>query len=174
MNSLESTPTPIPIPFRDCLIRPWQPQDRDEIAAIVRSALSEYGLPWQPESVDRDVIEVEQHYHAQGGELWVIEHPERLVGSGGFFPIARHPGAVELRKMYIRPEMRGQGLGGFMVQMLEQVIAARGFEAIWIETSSRFQGAIRLYERQGYHPPADPHQEITTQRCDQVFVKYLH
>ncbi len=171
MSILE--PTPSPIPFRDFLIRPWRAPDRDEIAAIVRTALLEYGLPWQPESVDQDVIHVEQHYHARGGELWVIEHPDQLVGSGGFFPIPRHPGAVELRKMYIRPEMRGQGLGRFMLQMLEQVIATRGFEAIWIETSSRFQGAIRLYGQQGYLPPADPQKELTTQRCDRVFVKYL-
>ncbi len=171
MNTL--VPTQTPIQFREFQIRPWHPQDRDEIVRIVRTAITEYGLPWQPESVDRDVIEVEQHYHARGGELWVIEHPERLVGSGGFFPIERHPGAVELRKMYIRPEMRGRGLGCFMLQMLEQLIAERGYEAIWIETSSVFQAAIRLYQRCGYQPPENPACELTTQRCDQVFVKHL-
>lgn len=171
MNILYLTQSPVH--FREFLIRPWQPQDRDATAAVVRSVLTEYGLPWQPESVDRDVLEVEEFYHAVGGELWVIEYQGQLVGSGGYYPIDRHPDSVELRKMYIRPEVRGKGLGRFMLQLLEGMIAARGFEAIWIETSSTFKEAVRLYERNGYCPPPNPSCELTTQRCDQVFVKRL-
>jgi putative acetyltransferase len=89
------------------------------------------------------------------------------VGTGGYYPISRGEKAVEIRKMYLLPTVRGLGLGKFLLQHLEQAIAARGFQQIWIETASVLVEAVKLYESSGYQPATG----VETARCDHVYVK---
>lgn len=153
--------------YKDFLIRDWQASDRLAAAAIIRSVLAEYGLGWEPTAADRDVMEVEECYLAAGGEFWVIERQGQLVGTGAYYPVIRGEKAVEIRKMYLLPTVRGVGLGKFLLHQLEQAIAAQGFRQIWIETASALSEAVKLYESSGYQPAAG----VETARCDRVYVK---
>lgn len=155
--------------YRDFLIRSWRPDDRSTAAAVIRSVLAAYGLGWESAGADRDVLEVETFYQATGGEFWVIEQQAAIVGTGAYYPIQRGKNAVEVRKMYLLPEVRGQGLGRYLLQQLEATIVARGFEQIWIETASVLQEAVKLYESSGYQPATG----VETERCDRVYVKLL-
>ncbi|MBC7971854.1 MAG: GNAT family N-acetyltransferase [Verrucomicrobia bacterium] len=155
--------------YRDFLIRGWTASDRAPAAEIIRSVLVAYGLGWEPEGADRDVLQVETFYQAAGGEFWVIERQGKLVGTGAYYPIQRGQNAVEIRKMYLLPEARGQGLGRFLLQTLEAAIATRHFEQIWIETASVLAEAVTLYERSGYQPATG----VETERCDRVYFKIL-
>ncbi len=155
--------------YRDFLIRGWQPGDRTPVAKIIGSVLAEYGLGWEPTGADRDVLQVEECYQSTGGEFWVVEQHGKLVGTAAYYPIHRGTRAVEIRKMYLLPVARGQGLGRFLLEQLEGAIAARGFEQIWIETASVLQEAVKLYESNGYQPASG----VETKRCDRVYVKFL-
>lgn len=153
----------------ECNLRPWNPSDREVAAEVIRQVLQEYGLPWQPESADRDVILVEECYQAPGGEFWVVESEGKVVGTGAYYPISRGDRAVELRKMYLLREARGRGWGRYLLQELERAIAARGFREIWLETATVLAEAVRLYERNGYQPATG----VETPRCDRIYVKRL-
>lgn len=155
--------------YRDFLIRDWNRDDRDIAANAIAAVLAEYGLDWEPEGADIDVVEVEKCYLEAGGEFWTIECQGRLVGTSAYYPVSRGKQAVEIRKMYLLPEVRGQGLGGFLLQQLEEAIATRGFKTIWIETASVLKEATQLYERRGYQAATG----VETLRCDRVYVKYL-
>lgn len=155
--------------YQDFLIRAWEEGDRIPSAEIIRSVLAEYGLSWEPTGADRDVLEVEDFYLATGGEFWVIERQGQQVGTAAYYPIGRGKNAVEIRKMYLLSDARGQGLGKYILLQMEQAIAARGFQQIWIETASVLETAVKLYERNGYQPT----DGVETRRCDRVFVKYL-
>ena len=154
---------------REFLIRDWEPRDRTSSAQIISSVLADYGLNWEPLGADRDVLEIEQFYQATGGEFWVIERSGQLVGTGAYYPISRGENAVEIRKMYFVPEVRGQGLGRFLLKELEKTIADRGFTQIWIETASVLKEAVRLYETSGYRSATG----VETERCDRAYVKHL-
>jgi hypothetical protein len=97
---------PMKTSYRDFLIRSWKPSDREKAAAIIRDALAEYGLGWEPTGADRDVLEVEASYNAVGGEFWVIEQQGQLVGTAAYYPVERGEKAVEIRKMYLSPAAR--------------------------------------------------------------------
>ncbi|MTJ10611.1 GNAT family N-acetyltransferase [Anabaena sp. UHCC 0204] len=155
--------------YQDFVIRNWQESDRLFAAKVISSVLLEYGLPWQPEEADKDVLNIEEYYLATGGEFWVIEHQNQIVGTGAYYPINRGEKAVEIRKMYLLPKVRGCGLGKFLLQQLETVIILRGFEQIWIETASILAEAVKLYESNGYLPTTG----VETARCDRIYVKYL-
>ncbi|HEY9884421.1 MAG TPA: GNAT family N-acetyltransferase [Thermosynechococcaceae cyanobacterium] len=155
--------------YKDFLLRDWQPTDRAAAAEIIRAVLAEYGLCWEPEGADRDVLAVEAYYQAINGEFWVIEQHGKLVGTGAYYPIQRGHNAVEIRKMYLLPEVRGQGLGRFLLQTLEASIVSRHFEQIWIEPASVLAEAVKLYETSGYQPATG----VETERCDRVYLKVL-
>jgi putative acetyltransferase len=155
--------------YQDFLIRPWEKPDRTAASEVIGSVLSEYGLSWEPNGADRDVLQVEESYLATGGEFWVIEHQSNVVGTGGYYPTKRGNNAVEIRKMYLLPSARGVGLGKCLLQQLEIAVASRGFQEIWIETASVLVEAVKLYENNGYKPQMG----VETARCDRVYCKPL-
>ena len=153
------------------LIRDWQSSLREAAANVIKTVLIEYGLPWQPDEADIDVLEVEQYYQQTGGEFWVVEeiHSQQIIGTGAYYPITRGNKAVEIRKMYLLSKHRGKGLGQYLLEELEKTITAKQYQEIWIETASILKEAVRLYERNGYLPA----EGVETARCDRVYVKYL-
>lgn len=158
--------------FQEFLIRDWQPADRQTAVDLIASVLTEYGLGSEPDGADRDVLQVETAYWNAGGEFWVVEPvaaPGQLVGTAGYYPIARGRHAVEIRKMYLLPAVRGRGLGRYLLQALEAAIARKGYAQIWIETASVLKEAVQLYESSGYQPET----EVETPRCDRAYVKHL-
>ncbi len=155
--------------YQDFIIRDWQPRDCTFASEVIRSVLTDYGLPWEPTGADRDVINVEECYLATGGEFWVIEQQNTIVGTSAYYPIHRGKNAVEIRKMYLLPIVRGKGLGRYLLQELENAIALRNFDQIWIETASVLAEAVKLYETSGYLPA----EGVETPRCDRVYFKLL-
>lgn len=156
--------------YQDFLIRNWEIGDRTRAASVVSYVLSEYGLGWEPKGADKDVLQIEEFYLEAGGEFWVIEHQNQLVGTGAYYPIKRGRKAVEIRKMYLLSSVRGLGLGKYLLQQLEAAIANRGFQEIWIETASVLVEAVKLYESNGYQAATG----VETPRCDRVYMKLLH
>ena len=155
--------------YQDFWLRDWQKSDRNAAAQVISTVLAEYGLPWQPTEADRDVIEVEQAYLQAGGEFWVVEFKGDIVGTAAYYPIIRGEQAVEIRKMYLLPQVRGQGLGRYLLQQLENAIVKKGFKEIWLETASVLKEAVVLYKNNGYQPAS----VVETARCDLVFRKKL-
>jgi putative acetyltransferase len=155
--------------YKDYLICSWQEHHRIPASKVIKFVLTEYGLGWEPDGADKDVLQVEASYLATGGEFWVIEHQNQVVGTGAYYPIERGEGAVEIRKMYLLPQVRGFGLGKYLLQQLEETIVSRGFKQIWIETASVLVEAVKLYERSGYKPAIG----VETARCDRAYIKKL-
>lgn len=155
--------------YQNFLIRPWTPADREAAAVVIGDTLAEYGLTWEPSGADRDVLEVEASYIDVGGEFWVIEQQGQIVGTAAYYGVERGEKAVEIRKMYLSPTARGKGLGRYLLQELENAIASRGFQVIWIETASVLKEAVKLYESSGYQPATG----VETARCDRIYVKFL-
>ncbi len=160
---------PMKTQYHDFLIRSWETRDRADAFHVIRDVLLEYGLRSEPFGADRDVYDVELHYHAKGGEFWVVEREGEILGTAAYYPIERGNNAVEIRKMYILPAARGQGLGKFLLQQLESKIASCGFDEIWVETASVLKEAVNMYEKNGYQPTTG----VETQRCDRVYKKVI-
>lgn len=155
--------------YNEFLIRDWQESDRALAAEVIRQVLVEYGLPWQPEEADWDVIEVKQAYLDRGGEFWVVEAEGEIMGTAAYYPIKEDFQGVEIRKMYLLPQVRGRGLGKYLLQQLEKAIALKGFTTVYIETASVLKEAVILYEKNHYQPMRD----VTTARCDRAYYKKL-
>ena len=81
----------------------------------------------------------------------MVEFNGRIVGGCGFFPTKGLPdGFVELVKLYILKDYRGQGLGKFLIELCSLDAAKIGYKNLYLETMPELGKAIRLYERSGF------------------------
>jgi GNAT superfamily N-acetyltransferase len=58
--------------------------------------------------------------------------------------------SAELKRMYVDPSLRGQGIGRALVDALEREARLLGVTKVVLETGTRLARAIRLYETMGY------------------------
>jgi putative acetyltransferase len=61
----------------------------------------------------------------------------------------------EVKRMYVRPQFRGSGLGKMMLRHLADYARAQGVDLLRLETGIHQREAIGLYERMGFRriPP---------------------
>lgn len=72
----------------------------------------------------------------------------RALGCGALRALGG--GAVELKRMYVRPRARRTGLGRRIVEALEAEARGRGFEVCRLETGVEQHEALALYQGAGY------------------------
>ena len=60
--------------------------------------------------------------------------------------------AMEVKRMYVMPGFRGQGVASLILTELEKWAAELGFQKCVLETGLRQPEAIALYTKSGYNP----------------------
>lgn len=88
------------------------------------------------------------YYAAQGGALWVAEDNAAVVGM-----IATRPSGAdgwEICRVYLRPDLHGQGLAARLLQTAEAYAIAAGAARLFLWSDTRFERAHRFYEKHSY------------------------
>ncbi|MDQ6624855.1 MAG: GNAT family N-acetyltransferase [Verrucomicrobiota bacterium] len=73
---------------------------------------------------------------------------DETVGCGAIRPL--NETVAEVKRIYVAPARRGQGIARQIMLTLEQRARENGFSETWLETGLRQPAAIRLYENLGY------------------------
>jgi len=107
--------------------------------------------------LDQDLAErdgAEHGFYAQYNKIDLIRHAVvayqhgQPVGCGAFKEF--EPGTVEIKRMYVQPECRQQGVARAVLDELEVWADELGYAIAVIETGKRQPEAIALYQRSGY------------------------
>jgi GNAT superfamily N-acetyltransferase len=61
------------------------------------------------------------------------------------------PGVGELKRMYVAPAYRGNGLSRLLLRAFDRAAVAAGYAAVRLETGDAQPEAVRLYETSGWH-----------------------
>jgi putative acetyltransferase len=90
---------------------------------------------------------------AAGAMFFVARRDGKAIGSIAYRLIA--PGHAEMKRLFVRDEARGMGLGRRLVNALEDAARGQGIERISLETGVKQGEAIALYRACGYQecPP---------------------
>jgi putative acetyltransferase len=140
-------------------------QDCAAAQALVFQVLREYGLSPDPDHTDIDLQDFEAHYFARGGQFYLLTTMAgEIVATLGLYYLTST--TVELRKMYLDKQLRGQGIGRGLLEFALAQARQLGFTRITLETASVLKEAIGLYRRVGFQPLVGHHQ---VPRCDQAF-----
>lgn len=111
------------------------------------------------------IAEVQQEYVVlYGGPDATPVDPADFAPPKGLFLVGYHEGepavcagwrvygedAAELKRMYVRPGVRGHGLARAILVELERTVASAGRRRVVLETGDRQPAAIALYRSAGY------------------------
>ena len=82
------------------------------------------------------------------GIFYLVKLGNQLAGMGGLRFI--RPGVAEIKRIYVRPEFRGMGLGEGMLSRLLADAKAFGYQRVCLDTALFMTSAHRLYEANGF------------------------
>ena len=151
-------------------LRPATNADAEAVRKLVFGVLREYGLKPSPDDTDADLFDIEASYFARGGRFDVLMAARvNIVGTVGLYPSG--DGTVELRKMYLHKQLRGQGDGRRLLEHALAEAKRMGFRRVTLETASVLKEAIALYTRYGFREYQADHKAA---RCDQTFELILN
>jgi ribosomal protein S18 acetylase RimI-like enzyme len=96
------------------------------------------------------------------GVLYLLREKDEIIGMGALRKLKE--GSGEIKRMYIRSEYRGKGLGREMLQFLLNKCKEYGFSEIHLETGAFMKTAQGLYRSMGFHErKAYPETEVPPQ-----------
>ena len=147
-------------------LRPFWPEDSHRVRGLIESVLAEFGFGLGGHNEDWDVERMAEFYASPESVFLVLEAEGEIVGTVGI----KHRSAAEaeLRRMYLRPDLRGGGHGVRMLRASLEFALSRGYEKLFLETSGKFEKAIALYKSYGF-ALTDRHAE----HCHLVYEKSL-
>ena len=131
-------------------LRPARDDDAQDLFGLLALCFAEYpGCFVDPHEDLPDLRAPGASVAGQGGVFWVLEDARGRICAcvSVAFP---ERGVAELHRLYVRPDQRKQGLGGRLVQHVEDFARGRGAARLFFWSDTRFTAAHRLYERMGY------------------------
>jgi putative acetyltransferase len=120
----------------------------DDVRALVK-ALNEFTFELTPAEY-RHHMTVEQMAQADTTLFVARDASGAPLGMGC---LRRHTNGVgEVKRMFVKPEARGLGVGGAILARIEDSAREEGYRRVVLETGSNFDAARRVYERGGFSP----------------------
>ena len=129
-------------------------QLRDTRALFLEYA-SSLGFDLRFQGFDREVAALPGEYAPPGGTLLLAMADERAVGCVALRALDDQ--TCELKRLYVRQEARGRGIGRVLCEALIAEAQSLGYARMKLDTVPQMVEAIALYRALGF-VPAEPYR----------------
>jgi putative acetyltransferase len=121
----------------------------DEVRALIAALEAELAPNYAPNQRHGLALEAifRPHIH-----FFVARRAGQALGCAG---VALFRDFAEVKRMYVCPQARGQGIADALMDRLAQVARQAGLAVLKLETGDRQLAAIRFYARLGFRDCAD-------------------
>jgi putative acetyltransferase len=126
------------------IIRPATPADLDEIRAMLREYEAWLQVDLCFQGFEKELAELPGEYAPPRGRLLIAEG----AGCIALRPIDDE--ICEMKRLFVRAEHRGTGLGRTLVEAIIEEARAIGYKRMRLDTMPKMGGAQRLYESLGF------------------------
>lgn len=157
------------------VVRPLKAEDNLAVAEVIRTVSYEHGLTEDKGYgvADPTLEDMFSVYNNDKSKYWVVELNDKVVGGGGFAPLAGKPEVCELQKMYFLEETRGKGLAKKLVNMSIKHARTLGYQSMYLETTECLGAAVALYEKLGFEHLDSAWGDTGHDACEVVMAKSL-
>src|SRR5471032_2396898 len=120
------------------------PAATDEVRVLVDELEQVLAAEYPPEQRHGLALDALFQPHVR---FFVARLDGAAVGCGG---VALFAAFAEVKRMYVRADARGRGVGQALLAHIEAEANRNGLDVLRLETGDRQLAAIRLYERAGF------------------------
>jgi GNAT superfamily N-acetyltransferase len=100
-----------------------------------------------------DLAEEAAQYRPPTGCFLVVRQADQPVGCGAIRALGAEIG--EVKRMWVAPSARGQGVGRSLLAALENEARRTGYRMLRLDTRRELVEAVSLYRARGYHEVPD-------------------
>jgi GNAT superfamily N-acetyltransferase len=130
------------------------PQDADAVRALFQEYAQSLGVDLGFQGFDDEVTGLPGKYAAPAGRVLLAWHDDCAVGCIAMRRIDER--VCEMKRLYVRPQARGEALGRRLVERLCEEARGAGYARICLDTLASMASAQKLYESMGFRP-IDPY-----------------
>jgi GNAT superfamily N-acetyltransferase len=124
---------------------PRRPEAREALRQYLSEIDHRVAIPF----AERDLDDVDELV-APGGVFLLVYRGDEVVGCGGVRTI--EPMVGELKRMWIRPDNRGTGLGSRLLSELIEQSRLLGHTSLLLDTNRGLGEALAMYRKHGFEP----------------------
>ncbi|WP_430966655.1 GNAT family N-acetyltransferase [Spongiimicrobium sp. 2-473A-2-J] len=117
---------------------------------LFRAYAEELGIDLTFQNFEDELQDIARQYSEPEGSL-VIAYSNKKQPIGCFGIRKLDEGICELKRMYIHPEFRGQGIGNLLMKESIRAGNKLGYTKIRLDTLSTMRPAIGLYKSYGFY-----------------------
>ena len=129
-------------------IIPAQPIHLPEIKALFREYETFLGVDLCFQGFEEELAELPGKYKPPRGALLVALVNSQVAGCVALRPL--DSGHCEMKRLYVRPDYRGLGLGRQLAHRIIEVSREIGYERMKLDTLDFLEEAIHLYKSLGF------------------------
>ena len=131
-------------------IRRYEPGDFDAVWALHREGVVKItpDVSQAMPGYDDDLKDIPGVYLGEGGNFWVVEGPDGLVGMAAIMRIDSETG--RLRRMRVTEAWRRKGVAQALLDTATQFCRDAGYQRLILDTTEQQTAAHVLYERNGF------------------------
>lgn len=132
-------------------IRPAElPRDLEVVRALFAEYAASLGVDLAFQGFESELAELPGKYQPPAGRLLLAWKDGRAVGSIALRPL--DASRCEMKRLYVRPEARGEKLGRRLAERICQEARQAGYARICLDTLPMMAPAQSLYESLGFVP----------------------
>jgi len=125
----------------------------DAVRGLLREYVAVMGLDLTFQGFVAELADLPGRYASPAGALFVAEIGGEAVGCVAVRPLGA-PGLCEMKRLFVRPECTGRGLGRRLAERAVAAARERGYAAMRLDTLASMEAANALYRHLGFRPIA--------------------
>jgi putative acetyltransferase len=131
-------------------LRAFKIEDTDGVIALIDGIYREYGDRVHLEKAEADLKDIPAHFDS--GHFMVLDDGSGgIVGTVAIAPAGDEPKAFYVKRLYLHPDVRGQGWADVMIDWTTEMARDRGARRLQLWSDVRFERAHAFYTKRGFH-----------------------
>ena len=122
--------------------------DINEARALFKEYASSIGVDLCFQDFDRELKELPREYAEPRGCILLATLGSTLLGCVALRPLDVH--VCEMKRMYVRPPFRGQGIGRVLARNVIDEARKRSYKTMRLDSLSIMKEALTLYRSLGF------------------------